>query len=261
MTIDPRLMYAILSMDAYNRGYDAGIQIAEPENPVDQQLGSARIITTSSALVDGNGNPNIDDDIGFYAIAYTYNGETIISFRGTNDKPTLFNPITDDMYHGWSLGGGNTDSEQGQMAIKFYQAVAGSGNWLSADISLTGHSLGGGLAGYVGALYDQDAEVFDSMTFQLAASNTSNSTVTLWDGTTNYQYVGIKPSEVGTYTPPSGWTVTNIEANASTELADLVYGASASPWDQDLNGISGHYIEGEVLESMLPLRGGGAFSQ
>ena len=35
------------------------------------------------------------------------------------------------------------------MAVRFYQAVAGDGNWRTADISLTGHSLGGGLAGFV----------------------------------------------------------------------------------------------------------------
>ena len=39
--------------------------------------------------------------------------------------------------------------------------------WLTATaISTTGHSLGGGLAGFVWALYDQDATVFDSMTYE-----------------------------------------------------------------------------------------------
>jgi putative lipase involved disintegration of autophagic bodies len=49
------------------------------------------------------------------------------------------------------MGAGNTDSEQAQMAVEFYQAIAGEGNYLTANIDLVGHSLGGGLAGLVGA--------------------------------------------------------------------------------------------------------------
>lgn len=140
MTINPTLFKAILSMDAYNRGYDAGISVAG------ENIGSATIGVDSTFALGRNGQGDFyDQSIGFYAIAYTYGDETIISFRGTDTF--VLDPI-----HGWTLGTGNTSSQQGRMALEFYQAVAGSGNWLSANISLTGHSLGGGLAGYVGAL-------------------------------------------------------------------------------------------------------------
>ena len=72
-------MKAILSMDSYNRGYEGGLTILS-ESPT-TKLGNATILASSSTLEDENGNANIDDDIGFYALAYSYNGETVISYR------------------------------------------------------------------------------------------------------------------------------------------------------------------------------------
>jgi Ca2+-binding RTX toxin-like protein len=259
MTINPTLMKAILSMDAYNRGYDAGIKFGNlsGNNSIDTAsvtIGNATVITSSGILIEA-GN-RLDDDIGFYAIAYTYNGEKVISYRGTDDFNGPLDLLTSkDVHHGWTMGGGNTASEQARMAVEFYQIIAGAGNWRTANVSLTGHSLGGGLAGYIGELYDQDATIFDSMTFQLAASNTANYRVTLWDGTTNFIYENIIPSAVAGYKPPAGWTVTEINPIASAELRTLVYGG-ANPLDTDLNGIKGHYLVGEVLDKMLPLRSG-----
>lgn len=126
MTISSNLMKAILSLDAYNRGYNAGIIFGNnPGNNdysldvANTQIGNATIITNSSLLEDDNGNTNIDDNIGFYGIAYSYNGETIIAYRGTDDMDdadTDGTLLTLDQYHGWPLGATNTDSEQGQMA-------------------------------------------------------------------------------------------------------------------------------------------------
>ena len=144
--MNSELFKAILAIDAYNRGYKASVSISG------SQIGQATLELDSSELgtIVVNGvEIGRDEAIGFYAIAYNYNGETVISYRGT-DNVQLF-PPSDDVYHGWSLGGGNVDSEQAHMAIRFYQSVADAGNWLSANISLTGHSLGGGLAGLVGA--------------------------------------------------------------------------------------------------------------
>ena len=76
-SLHPELFNAILSMDAYNRSYDENIILNG--SPV----GDANIITDSSVLLDEN-NQRSDDDIGFYAFAYSYKGETIISYRGTD---------------------------------------------------------------------------------------------------------------------------------------------------------------------------------
>lgn len=247
--MDRDIFLSILSMDSYNRSYGQGLNEL-PVNANVTKLGKATIVTDSVIELGEDAQSS-----GFYALAYDMSqvagfapGQTVVSFRGTDSFPS-------DPFHGWSLGLGNTDSAQGRLAVEFYQAVAGDGNWRSANILLTGHSLGGGLAGYVGALYDQDATLFDSMTFEQAVSNTANFTATLWDGTTHFQYVGLKPSDVEGYTPPSGWSVTSIEPKASAELIEHVYGASA-PQDSNLDGIAGYYVEGELLETMLPLRDG-----
>jgi Ca2+-binding RTX toxin-like protein len=197
------LFSALLAMDAYNRGYDTGITLAG------SSIGNATISLDSSELgtIVVNGEEiGRDEEIGFYAIAYNIGGAgTIISYRGTDEFQL-------DPFHGWSLGGGDYDSEQGQMAVEFYKAVAGTANPLLASITTTGHSLGGGLAGYVAALYDQDAVLFDSMAFQAATGNTY------------------------------------VDSNNGSEpiLKNLVYGSS-SPWNPDYIGITGYRIEGEAL--------------
>ena len=110
------LMKAILAMDSYNRGYDQGVEITG------SQIGRATITSDSIDLgtqeINGQTVRN-DANISFYAIAYDYNGEKVISYRGTDD-------IISDAYHGWTLGAGNLDSKQGKMAIEFYKTVVGA---------------------------------------------------------------------------------------------------------------------------------------
>jgi hypothetical protein len=62
MTISKDLFLALLSMDAYNRGYEQGIEGLENEGAL---LGNAKIIRQSD--VDP-GSPGVD--AGFYAVAY-----------------------------------------------------------------------------------------------------------------------------------------------------------------------------------------------
>lgn len=78
------LFKAILAMDSYNRGYDAGIKFgtesgnnSEDDNGI--QVGTATILDNSSEILGGT-----DQNIGFYGIAYDNDGETIISYRGTD---------------------------------------------------------------------------------------------------------------------------------------------------------------------------------
>ena len=70
------LFLAILSMDSYNRGYAQSINGLNVELGV-TELGGATIIRQSD-VVAGSAGVNA----GFYAIAYDWNGETIISYRG-----------------------------------------------------------------------------------------------------------------------------------------------------------------------------------
>ena len=181
---NPTLLKAILSMDAYNRGYNAkidlrlkdtnGVVIEDSDTIYEEnnvtyyaQIGDAQVYNTSSISLD----EGADEAAGFYGLAYQVKDEngnvidTVISYRGTDQLPASMNPFNwasddvVDIVDGWITGAGYSAGEgsQAEMAINFYKSVteeldpAGTNVYLDADISLTGHSLGGGLAGYVAA--------------------------------------------------------------------------------------------------------------
>ena len=74
MPISEDLFLSILSMDAYNRGYNVGVTIAG------DQIGNATLLS------------NADDPEGiaraasFFAQSYSWNGKTVISYRGTDSN-------------------------------------------------------------------------------------------------------------------------------------------------------------------------------
>jgi hypothetical protein len=88
------LMMAVLSMDAYNRGYGAGLSVPGTS------VGYAAIIQDSSILKDNNGN-SLDQPANFYAVAYQWNGQTVVSFRGTD-------VIAYDAWNGYGTFFGNS---------------------------------------------------------------------------------------------------------------------------------------------------------
>ncbi|MGD9851516.1 MAG: Mbeg1-like protein [Nitrospirales bacterium] len=139
MSVSSELMYAILAMDAYNRGYNPGIVGLG---------GMGSQIGTATVGIDADDPEGVAQAAGFYAVAYQWNGETIISYRGTDAKPEL---VTVDLPIALQ---DDYDEDQIQLASSFYQAVvAATGS--SANIKLTGHSLGGALAGFVGGCLRQ----------------------------------------------------------------------------------------------------------
>ena len=90
MTLNSKLMKAILAMDAYNRSYNEGIEING------SQIGNALIATTlddnqNEITLDSrillNYGQREDVPIGFYAIAYEYEGETAVPCRGMDALP------------------------------------------------------------------------------------------------------------------------------------------------------------------------------
>jgi hypothetical protein len=171
--MDPSLFLAILSMDSYNRGYDQGIKLNTDDedssvNEVGRQIGDATVIMQS----DPNpGSAEVDD--GFYAIAYQWGTQRIISYRGTDNYNLLDG--SNDVLNGWIIGGG-WQWAQAPLSIQFYKDVVGvdaAGNFigdpLSNNIVVTGHSLGGGLAGYVASLYGREAIIFVNMPLDIAS--------------------------------------------------------------------------------------------
>jgi hypothetical protein len=71
--MDQDVFPALLALDSYNRGYHPGI-----DGLAGNSIGEATIVRTDD-------DPDAQD-IGFYAIAYSWNGETIISYRGTDES-------------------------------------------------------------------------------------------------------------------------------------------------------------------------------
>ena len=107
-TISPELFLAILSMDAYNRGYDAGI--GDGQNVVDgvDSDGLGRVgsqIGNATDVQDAQDIEGIAEVAGFYAVAYQWNGETVISYCGT-DNANL-RASGSDFWNGWTLGAGD----------------------------------------------------------------------------------------------------------------------------------------------------------
>jgi hypothetical protein len=99
MTISKDLFLAILSMDAYNQGYNKGIDHGKT------QIGSATKKTDSTLVfTDPNADPNDtppDEAASFYAVAYDISGSgiaeldgtTVISYRGTDDPASELRPM------------------------------------------------------------------------------------------------------------------------------------------------------------------------
>lgn len=125
------LFLSILAMDSYNRGY--GVAITGLEESGD--LGNATVRNFQVGEQDGW------SAAGFYALAYNWNGETIISYRGTD------NPKVQDAINGFTVAMGDPYGAQATMAKNFYTAVTGAASPYdaAANTTLIGHSLGGGL--------------------------------------------------------------------------------------------------------------------
>ena len=157
MALSDQLFKAILAMDVYNRGYGGSLEISS------NNLGNATLGQDSSILVDPNNGARRDEPISFFAQSYTWNGKTVISYRGTD------NAIV-DASTGFGLGAGSSGSPQSLMAAEFYRAINGGSIAGNPNIDLTGHSLGGGLAGFVGTIYGVDFKLFDNMAFEGGAT-------------------------------------------------------------------------------------------
>ncbi len=155
------LMQAILAMDAYNQGYNKGIDHGET------QIGLA-------TFSDDKGDTEAQT-AGFYAVAYNYDGQTVISYRGTDNLSLFPDPLSGggDIWTGWGVGLGSYLGQQALLAAEFYQTVTGTENSspLEGTALLVGHSMGGGLAGLIASIYHENAVIFDNIPFEEAATN------------------------------------------------------------------------------------------
>jgi hypothetical protein len=140
-TSNPDLMRAILAMDAYNRGYNAGIKspgAGAREGLTGTKIGEATLLRRSNIDVGSN-----EVNASFFAQAYTLGGKTVISYRGTDTIQTLTSLLTSRDVPGFATGAGLPDTTQTRLAADFYRSLNGGVAGPSGDIVLTGHSLGG----------------------------------------------------------------------------------------------------------------------
>lgn len=100
-------------------------------------------------------------DSGFEAVSFTNGTEIVISYAGTYDKD-----ITGDIAANVGLVLG-TGSAQLLQAVEYYLQIKAVNP--GATITLTGHSLGGGLAALVGVFFGVQATTFDQAPFAQTA--------------------------------------------------------------------------------------------
>ena len=129
MATNSDLFLSILALDSYNRGYSVGLDVTG------STIGNASITSQEFTLEQ--------KAVSFYATAYEWRDETIISYRGTRFDGAL-GPDFGDVLHGWTLSAGYAAASQPQMAKQFWQSIRDL--YPTATITTTGHSLGGGLA-------------------------------------------------------------------------------------------------------------------
>src|SRR4051794_17645938 len=136
------LTNAILAMDVYNRGAGPGLVVNF------NTIGKYQVIA-GSLLWTGS----------FQAATYQLVDDPttrVVAYRGTDQIGDVL---------GWLGGAGIVGWPTQFPAAESYFKAWGT----TAHVSLTGHSLGGGLAGYIAAVNDKTAYAFDAMPFEFAA--------------------------------------------------------------------------------------------
>jgi hypothetical protein len=103
MPISSDLMLAILAMDAYNRGYNAGVGDKTVGLGLSGQIGNA-VIKSDVLLPIGS------EAASFFAISYSWNGQTVISYRGTDEKFY-------DALNGYGIARGSPYGDEARVAL------------------------------------------------------------------------------------------------------------------------------------------------
>ncbi len=116
---------------------------------------------TQVAQITDDGEPRT----GFSATVFEKDGEYVVAFRGTDDwredfGDAEYNPTLSPGQIG-NLAGAGGVGEQTRRAIQYVEKILAETGATTDNISFTGHSLGGALAGIAGAYFDAPAVTFD----------------------------------------------------------------------------------------------------
>jgi Ca2+-binding RTX toxin-like protein len=188
----------------------------------------------------------VQSDTGLAATTYVNtSGEVVIAFRGTDDPIGLFETDWEEGNVPAALG---WHSSQVAAAMRLFTDVVA--RYPAASITLTGHSLGGGLASLLATCFNVHAVVFDPAPFGAAPANLFFNLPTGWMASNAvmhqyydelHQYVTAIIASLSTTSP-----VTVALNDLQRDLLDLVDGV-ASYAERKLN-TTGYYLPGEGLE-------------
>lgn len=251
---------SLLALDSYNRGVDQGVIGL---GGLGSQIGTA-VFDRQSVTTIGSTEINA----GFYASAYSWNGEDVISYRGTNfsfngpGSGLLNSPFVLDFFNGWSIFTGIGPDTQADLAGRFFTDVTGAplnqiGSGAIAIATVTGHSLGGALAGYVGSQSRANAVVFDPVPY---ASTTWENVISVALAKTVNEFsldcATVVPQLIlGTLLPTAilGAGATTVAQFSEQFLINIQQAAPS------LSDVKGFYVNGEIASSIAPLQiAGGA---
>jgi trimeric autotransporter adhesin len=155
---------------------------------------------------------------GFSAGVYKNGNEIVISYTGTNEKKVKDFTVAN------LPAAGPIWSAQVQEAMELYLEVKNANP--GANITFTGHSLGGGLASMMAVFFDRPAVTFDPAPFEVGA----RSPVALIAYAAGLLSQGLFDSAFDTYKASIGLVFPLREAN-----------------------VSGYYLEGEALAALRAL--------
>jgi hypothetical protein len=159
------VLLALLALDSYSRGENA-------------QLLNKDLSQLATTIGSANWNFDSDDmegalSTGFSASKYTLtDGKTVIAYRGT-DFTSNFGVVKD--IGAWMSSFGVVGDSIGGVKLqpyyaqKFYEDVThrslfpGGSGTPGSNVLVTGHSLGGSLAGYVASLSHDQAVIFNEI--------------------------------------------------------------------------------------------------
>ncbi|MEO7178570.1 MAG: hypothetical protein ABIW83_06985, partial [Allosphingosinicella sp.] len=196
--MNENVFLAVAAMDAYNRARVSATKLAIPTN----RIGNATVVSIGESAADGFVGVSylLTDYIGTLGA-----GTTVIAYRGTDGFA--------DVLSAWPGIIGDPYTAQASDAVAFYHEVKAGA---PGGIIMTGHSLGGALAGLVASLAFEQAVLFANIAFELAATNTYNGALA--------------------------------NDNVYNSLLRTRFYGDQEPWQPNFSGIRGIAISGEVAE-------------